>query len=168
MSIFSEHLKALIDQELSTVRDARVRSHVRELQIEPLEVVREWDYGHPGEAYKCWTVLRERNSNVEIAYCLDGFGPKNPWGLVATSGPHMSMGMDCGWFSTFLEAYFDSAASELPIWQVFQQASGSSYPGSPLSDELTWESAWSEVMRLRASDGSCRYHVEQLLHSLIR
>jgi len=84
---------------------------------------REWDYGVPGQTYPCWSVLNHIESNTGIAFCEFGFGPRSPWGLVMLSGAeHMSLGMDAGWFETFLEAYFDSRAiTDLPIWRVFKQ-----------------------------------------------
>jgi hypothetical protein len=40
--------------------------------------------------------------------------------------------MDSGWFTSLLNAYFESFASaELPIWRVFKETS--SWPGEPVS-----------------------------------
>jgi hypothetical protein len=89
------------------------------------------------------------------AYCEEGFGPECPWGLVS-SGEDESMGMDSGWFPTFMEAYFDSfACTTLPIWRVFKvEADGAK---APLTAEGDWDATWREVMRLRESDPSRRY-----------
>jgi hypothetical protein len=70
----------------------------------------------------------------------------------------MSIGMDSGWFVSFLEAYFDSfAATELPIWRVFQQENDD-YPGLALTGEADWDSTWKEVERLRKLHPTIKYH----------
>jgi hypothetical protein len=65
-----------------------------------------------------------KKSNTGIVYCESGFGPRAPWGLVwlgDVENEHMPMGMDSQWFSTLLDAYFESfAATELPVWRVFK------------------------------------------------
>jgi hypothetical protein len=68
-------------------------------------------------------VLRDEHSGGEVAYCEYGFGPDCPWGLVSSRGEaeYQSMGMDSGWFKTFLDAFFESMACvELPIWRAFR------------------------------------------------
>ncbi len=67
------------------------------------------------------------------------------------------MGMDCFWYACFMDAYFESAASEIPIWRVFKQGENESFPGTPISDELDWDSAWKEVERHRESDTNARF-----------
>src|SRR5213593_4196413 len=95
MTVVAAVLKRLIAQELEAVADERVRTHVRSLLIEPVPILRGWDYGKPGEQYACWGVLNHDPSNTGIAYCEEGFGPKLPWGLVWLSGDdRMSIGMD--------------------------------------------------------------------------
>ena len=83
----------------------------------------DWEYGAPGEQFPCCVVLAELKSSGAIVYCEDGFGPRNPWGLISlrTDEPkYMSMGMDSGWFPTLMDAFFESwAATDLPIWRVF-------------------------------------------------
>ena len=119
MPIDADALKALINGELEHLSDARVREHIRGLLVEPEVVLRHWDYGQAGEQYPCWAVLNHPASNTGIAYCESGFGPRNPCGLVGLGD--RSIGMDSGWFPTFLEAYFDSfAATDLSIWRVFK------------------------------------------------
>ena len=46
-------LKTLIAQELEHVSDARVVNHIRRSLVEPNAVLRDWDYGKPGEQYPC-------------------------------------------------------------------------------------------------------------------
>ncbi len=159
MTILPEQISAMIEAELSTISDSRVESHVRRLLVEPTAIMRDWDYGAPDEAHPCWSVLEHSRSNTGIVYCESGFGPRSPWGLVMLPDPSpTSMGMDCGWFGSFMDAYFDSmAVTELPIWRVFKQTS-TTYPGSALTNELDWDSAWAEINRLRATDSSVRYH----------
>jgi hypothetical protein len=165
MPITPAEIKSLIAREIAGLRDQRVVSHILALLVEPSVVIREWDYGAAGEAYPCWAVLDHVESNTGIAYCEFGFGPRTPWGLVFLSGSsHMSIGMDSGWFESFLEAYFDSmVAAELPIWRAFRQ-DGGKYPGAPLTDESDWDSTWKEVYRLRESDASGRYNCSQSIY----
>jgi hypothetical protein len=100
----------LMERELAAIHDAAVSDLVRRLRVEPYPVERDWDYGAPGERYACWTVLEHRPSNTGVAYCDAGFGPVHPWGLVFLSGPHMSIGMDSGWFATLEGAVRESMA----------------------------------------------------------
>ena len=53
-------------------------------------------------------VLKHQHSDTGIAYCEQGFGPSDPWGLVFLSGDHMGIGMDSGWFSTLESAMRES------------------------------------------------------------
>jgi hypothetical protein len=158
-------IQALIEAELLKIQDQRVLSHVRSHLVVPAAVMRDWDYGKKGESYLCWTVLTTPDSNVGIAYCEFGFGPENPWGLVALSG-NMSIGMDCCWFKSFIEAYFDSAASDLPIWRVFKQ-DDSAYPGVAVTEESDWDSTWEEVYRLRTANPNARYNCDNSIKKLL-
>lgn len=159
MPIDAGILKAMIDRELERLSDARVKGHIRRLLVDPRPVLRNWDYGKPGEQYPCWAVLNDSGSNTGIAYCESGFGPRSPWGLVwlgNDDAKHLSMGMDAGWFSTFLEAYFDSfAATELPIWRVFR--TDSSGVRDAITEEGTWEATWTRVAECRKADPASRY-----------
>ncbi len=165
MTVTAHHLVELVESEVTQLGDARVTAHVRRLLVPPYSVMRGWDHGIEDEAFPCWTVLEHSASNTGVAYCENGFGPGSPWGLVFITGTeHMSMGMDCGWFPRFLDAYFDSsAATELPIWRVFQGRDGASV-GQPISVEGRWQSTWDEVERLRKLDAGMRYDCGQSLH----
>ena len=135
-------LKSLIEKELQAVRDERVVHHIRKLLIEPRAVFRDWDYGFPGQEYLCWITFDD-GSDTGIAYCEEGFGPRRPWGLVSAAGgsDRNSIGMDSGWFPSFMEAYFESiSATVLPIWRVFSVDEGK--PALPLTEELSWDEAW--------------------------
>ncbi|QDU91421.1 hypothetical protein Pla175_48440 [Pirellulimonas nuda] len=100
----------LFESEVTTIRDLALIELVRELQVKPYLVERDWDYGAPGQRYSCWTVLEHRSSNTGVAYCGQGFGPTFPWGLVFLSGPPMGMGMDCNWYSNLGDAVRESVA----------------------------------------------------------
>jgi len=149
-------LSALIASELATVSDSRVIAHVRNMLIEPHVLLRTWNYG-PNTQYPCWFVLKDEQSGAEIAYCEYGFGPRCPWGLVS-SGIDDSMGMDSGWFQTFLDAFFDSFAScALPIWKIVKVGPDGS--ATAVTDEGGWGQTWSSAYALRESDPTTRYNV---------
>lgn len=164
LTVNAQKIKNLIAEELASVSDSRVRKHIESLLIEPVATLRHWDYGEPDTRYECWNVL-EGAGGLGIAYSQYGFGPKCPWGLVRVSGSEseLSMGMDSSWCPRFMDAYFESAASELPIWRVFKQADNEPFPGTPISDELDWDSSWRELERLRQSDTSSRYHLHHTI-----
>jgi hypothetical protein len=107
-------VSSLVKDEFSRITDVAVLDRIRELLVSPYPVERAWDYGKSGERYTCWTVLEHPSSNSGIAYCLQGFGPSDPWGLVFLSGDHMGIGMDSGWFPTLESAMRESMAWESP------------------------------------------------------
>ena len=160
MSIDPEKLMAMVDAELAQISDSRVIAHIQALRDEPTITMRRWDYGLKDERYPCWTVLRHPGSNTGIAYCEHGFGPRSQWGLVFIGGDeeHSSIGMDCAWYTTFLQAFFESgAATDLPIWRVFK-TEGSTGKTHAISDEGEWDATWAKVKALREADPSNRYH----------
>jgi len=162
VTVTPAQLHALVEKELEGIRDTRVVKHIRSLLVEPQVFLRPWDYGAEGEAYPCWSVLDHVKSSSGIGYCEFGFGPACPWGLVELPGSaDLSLGMDSGWFATFTDAFFDSAAAtDLPIWRVFKQGAGP-YPGVALTTEAGWDSTWEKVYALRATDPDDRYHCAQ-------
>lgn len=81
---------------------------------------RAWDYGAKGVMYPCWTILEHVGSNTGVAYCTDGFGPAYPWGLVFLTGSHMSMGMDCSWYSSLEGAVRGGRAWDGPNPESFE------------------------------------------------
>lgn len=163
MSVNAASLRALVENELSTIEDQRVINHIRGLLVPPEPQMRAWDYGAPGETYPCWIVLQEKSSNTAIAYCESGFGPGMPWGLLFLEGDeHMSMGMDSGWFDRFVDTYFESPPStKLPIWRVFE----GDHPGTPITDEGTWDATWAEVTRLRGERPQLRFNIGQSVYA---
>jgi hypothetical protein len=106
----ADEISSLVRQELDHVTDLALLNRIRELLVTPHPVERDWDYGHFGERFTCWTVLEHTPSNTAIAYCEQGFGPSDPWGLVFLSGEHMGIGMDSAWFSTLESAMRESMA----------------------------------------------------------
>jgi hypothetical protein len=81
-----------------------------ESTMKSYSVQREWDYGAPGQTYECWTVGEDPESNTAYAYCSEGFGPKEPWGLVTLRGDYTGIGLDSGWFRTLADAFRNSFA----------------------------------------------------------
>jgi hypothetical protein len=118
----SKQIAALVERELAgiRIRDARLAERIRELLVTPYSVEREWDYGAPDERFTCWTVLEHQPSNRGIAFCSQGFGPSDPWGLVSLSGPQMSIGMDSAWFVSLEDAMRASAAWEGPTPEGYE------------------------------------------------
>ena len=92
------------------ITDPALLARIRELLVVPYAVERDWDYGGIGDRFTCWTVLEHPPSNTGIAYCPQGFGPSDPWGLVSLSGEHMGIGMDASWFPTLESAVLGSKA----------------------------------------------------------
>jgi len=156
MTIEAEILKKLIEDELARITDTRVTTQIRSFLVEPKPLLRDWAYGAKGQRYLCWNVLEHAPENTAIAYSENGFGPKNPWGLVALEGTHMGMGMDSGWFPTFMQAYFESfVAALLSIWRVFK--TDPSGDRRPITSEGGWDETWKQVMRHREEDTISRY-----------
>lgn len=160
MAVDTQFLRTLIEDELTTLSDARVAAHVMELLVEPHAVLRSWNYGERDQQYPCWIVLDDpAHAFSAIGFWEYGFGPKCPWGLISSGDTpsDMSMGMDSGWFPAFLDAYFESwAATELPIWKIVKEEPDRTL--IPLSDEGAWGSTWDRIKELRNSDPSGRYH----------
>lgn len=149
MPIAPETIKAAIRDELASVSDLRVREHIERLLVEPRPEMRAWDYGAPGESFLCWMVFEDRGTG--IAYCEQGFGPQNPWGLVFLNGG--SIGMDAGWYPRFLYAVVEGALDDLPIWRVFKTLGTVRQPITPQGG---WDETWANVMALRKSDPGSR------------
>ena len=103
-------VSSLVSEKLTGIADAALLARILELLVVPYPVERDWDYGRVGERFTCWTVLEHPPSNTGIAYCPQGFGPSDPWGLIFLSGERMGIGMDSAWFSTLESAMRDSMA----------------------------------------------------------
>lgn len=116
----SNTVQEKLEAELSQICDDEVLSSIKQWIVRPYCVLRDWDYGEEGEAYECWTVLEHEPSNTGIAYCENGFGPSDTWGLISLTGDSMSIGMDCRWFKKFEEAFRESFAWEGENPEVYE------------------------------------------------
>jgi hypothetical protein len=154
---------AALDEDLANLRDPRVRAGIQAFRLAtPAPIRLAWDYGEPGETFDGWLVFDDPEQRTGIAYCDQGFGPKNPWGLImiTTGETCPSMGMDSGWFGRFMDAYMDSfSAADLPIWRVVRWTRDDR-SREPITGELSWEEAWETVYRLRDEDPSHFYSCE--------
>jgi hypothetical protein len=169
MAIDAAAVKMLVERELAPLADARALVLIRRLLVEPYAVLRGWDYGGPDAAYPCWTVLEHRDSNSGIAYCESGFGPRAPWGLVGLSEKpiNMRIGPDSSWFSSLLDAFFESfAAADLPIWRVVRMES--SGQRRLLTPEDSWGEAWARVAEYRKADPEGCYYPDHTIDYLGR
>ena len=118
-------IASLITSELSVLTDENVRQVVLQGLVDPRPITLDWDYGTPGQQFEGWVVFdHEAESDTLIVYCENGFGPRSPWGLVFATPSHgsRSMGMDSGWFRSFMEAFWDSHAAT-PLAQSGQSES---------------------------------------------
>lgn len=84
-------ISSLVRQQLDRITDSVLVNRIHKLLVTPYPVERDWDYGHVGERFTCWTVQEHPPSNTGVAYCEQGFGPADPWGLVFLSGEHMGI-----------------------------------------------------------------------------
>jgi len=107
-------ISSRVEQELEQISDSKLVNRIRELLVTPYLVERAWDYGSRGEHFVCRTVLEHQPSNTGIAFCLRGFGPADPWGLVSLSGSHTNIGMDSSWFASLEDAMRNSMAWDEP------------------------------------------------------
>jgi hypothetical protein len=106
----SSSIAAIVTEQLSRIHDPNLAATLQPLLVEPAPILRDWDYGAPGEQFVCWSVIEHPASNTGIAYCEQGFGPTSPWGLVFLSGSHMSIGMDSAWYCSLEGAFRESMA----------------------------------------------------------
>lgn len=93
------NISHLVEQEIAKISQAELIETIRKYVVTPRCENRPWNYGEPNQTFPCWIVMEDRNQNAAVAYCEEGFGPHDPWGLLFVDGPHLSMGMDSGWFS---------------------------------------------------------------------
>jgi len=107
-------IERLVHLELDRIADKDLVAAIVPLLVAPRLEDRGWDYGAPDQTYPCWIVLEHAPSNTAIAYCVQGFGPGCPWGLLFLRGEHLSMGMDSGWFTFLEDAFRGSMACDLP------------------------------------------------------
>jgi hypothetical protein len=144
-------LRCQIEDELAAFGDATIVAVIRHQLIAPKPIALSWDYGPPlDDVLSGWSVFEDVIAGARIVYCPTGFGPKCTWGLVSLIDETPSMGMDSGWFPTFLDAYFDSfSATRLPIYQVVQTNPDGTQTFR--TEEGGWDDAWAEVEKLRST-----------------
>jgi hypothetical protein len=94
----------LVEGEVRSIAQPDLAALARSLLVPPKRERRQWDYGAEGEGFECWVILEDPPSNTGIAYCIQGFGPSDPWGLVFLTGQHLSMGADDAWFASLEDA----------------------------------------------------------------
>ena len=156
---------ALLEEDLRNLRDPRVRASIQAFRLPTPRLIRlAWDYGKPGDTYDGWLVFEDLERRVGIAYCEQGFGPKNAWGLINVGESCPSMGMDSRWFRRFMDAYLDSfSATDLPIWRVARWTKGDT-TREHITEELSWEEAWGIVRRLAEDDVTHAYQAEHAIN----
>ena len=108
----SADIQVFVEAEIARISQPELVPRIRELLVSIRPELRDWDYGAPGERYPCWIFAEHRESNTAFAYSEYGFGPNSPWGLLSIDGEHMSMGMDCGWFTSLEDQFRGSMAWE--------------------------------------------------------
>lgn len=114
MSASAANISALIAREMSVLTNGPVKEALRNGLVDPRPVKLNWNYGHPGQQFDGWIVFdHEAISDTAIVYCDEGFGPKSPWGLIIATPEEgvRWMGMDSGWFRSFMDAFWDSHAA---------------------------------------------------------
>jgi hypothetical protein len=164
----AETISKLIEAELVAYGDVEIVDFIRQYLVGPRPITLSWDYGWNSETmqpadvtYPAWAVLEDPIAGARVVYCEHGFGPKCPWGLVSFDNDVPSMGMDSGWFTSFLYAFFDSFSStRLPIYQVM--ATHPDGTKTILSEESGWEETWAEVKRLWETGGDIRFDCETM------
>jgi hypothetical protein len=112
--VSAQDVDRLVQGELGRISEPALVNAIAPFLVTPRLEDRAWDYGSPDQTYPCWIVLEHPPSKTGIAYCAEGFGPANPWGLLFLSGQHLSTGMDSGWYMTLEDAFRQSMACSLP------------------------------------------------------
>jgi hypothetical protein len=107
----AETIQRLVARELLGIVDTALAARLKRFLVGPYPVDRDWDYGSPGQTYRCWTVLEHPPSDSGIAFCSEGFGPSYPWGIVSLF-PDVSIGMDSLWHLTL-----EAAMRASPAWE---------------------------------------------------
>ena len=101
-------VQTLLEKEIEHIPHQEMREAIERHRVKLRIENREWDYSKEYKTYPCCIVLEDPITNTAIAYCEEGFGPANPWGLLFIKGQHMNMGMDAAWFSCIEDAVRES------------------------------------------------------------
>lgn len=152
-------VEALVQEDMTSLADARVRAHVTSLLVTPPRPLKVLVPRHSGEIYDGFLVL-SHPSGAAVAYCPRDYDPAVPWGLVGT--PNVPAASEMGshdWYHRFLDVYFDSlAAPAVPVWRVRERRPGQEPVW--LSEELPWGEVWERVHALRAAYPEYQYDCE--------
>jgi hypothetical protein len=103
-------IEALVVHELKRIEQPELVALAQSLRVPPRLEHRPWDYGHDGQTYPCWVTFAQQSSNTAVVFCMEGFGPAYPWGLLFLTEPR-SMGMDSQWFASL-----EDALRSCPAW----------------------------------------------------
>jgi hypothetical protein len=151
-----ESIKNLVQEQIEKINKPIIKAGLIKYLVEPTSHIRDWDYSTKGESFVCWTVAVDNSSDTSIVYCENGFGPKNPWGLVFTS--KLYFGMDSGWFDNLEDCYLESFdAGELPIW--FLEIVNRNKQHEIIAQNMTSDEAFKILDSIRPFDSKVRYHI---------
>ena len=104
-----EELESLIERELQFFPSDPTRAALRQLLVNPYEVLERW--GYTEDVHTCWVVAED--SRYHIVYCRTGFGPAFPWSTQRKGAT--DLGMDSDWCAYLVEAFVSSGNwSETP------------------------------------------------------
>jgi len=116
----ASRISEIVALEIAAVSQGELIDAMRQCLVPPRLEQREWDYSKESTRHPCWIVLEHRGSNTCIAYCEQGFGPNEPWGLLSISGNDASMGMDDRWYSRLEDCFRVSPAWDGPNPQGYE------------------------------------------------
>ncbi|MEP6622673.1 MAG: hypothetical protein ABJE47_25350 [bacterium] len=105
----ASQVQSLVAAQVALVEDLARRKALATILVEPRPEDRDWDYGKPGDRYRCWVVAQDRG--MVLVYCDQGFGPEFPWGAIPEEADE-SLGMDAQWCWYLEEAFVRSG-----LWQ---------------------------------------------------
>jgi hypothetical protein len=112
-------IQRLVAGQVALVEDAARQHALEAILVEPRAEERDWDYGTPGQRYRCWVVARDRG--IVLVYCDQGFGPEFPWGFIPEDAD-VSLGMDSQWCWYLEEAFVRSGLWDGPMRPGFEEA----------------------------------------------
>jgi hypothetical protein len=98
-------IQGFVGTQVALIEDPERRHALEAILVEPRTEERDWNYGTPGQRYRCWVVARDRG--IVLVYCDQGFGPEFPWGSLSEDA-NASLGMDSQWCWYLEEAFVRS------------------------------------------------------------
>jgi hypothetical protein len=84
----ANEVSSLVGEELTRITDAALLARIRELLVVPYPVERDWDYGHVGERFTCWTVLEHPPSTSMGLHVVLGLAQEFVLGKFTSRGKH--------------------------------------------------------------------------------